>query len=66
MAAQESFKQTTSLHLKNMVESDPCASFWLKAAINAASKRDCLDALNDAEMLLEYVREVAKENGIAI
>jgi len=42
--------------LAAQIANDPSASFWLKAAILAAAKRDPVDALNDAEMLVEFCK----------
>ena len=36
---------------------DPSASNWLKSAIQSALKRDPIDALLDAEMLREVLRQ---------
>lgn len=35
----------------NRVLADPSVRFWVKEQLHAASKRDLLDALNDAELL---------------
>lgn len=50
---------------RRKVESDPSASFWLKKALVTADGRDVLDALADAEQLLEYCQQRAIEAGIA-
>lgn len=34
----------------------PDTSFWLKRALTEATQRDCLDALNDAELLARLLR----------
>lgn len=39
--------------------SDPCASYWLKNALQSSLDRDCVDAANDAEVLAETLRERA-------
>lgn len=49
-----------------MVLKDFGASFWLKAAIHKASQRDCLDALYDAEALVNYCKARARESGIKL
>jgi hypothetical protein len=36
---------------------DPSASFWIKDAIRALSERDPIDALGDAELLAEVMKE---------
>lgn len=36
---------------------DPAASFWLKSAINACLNRDAVDALTDAEVLVEVLKD---------
>lgn len=46
---------------KSRIESDPAASFWLKAALEAAFHRDALDALADAQALLVYCHKRADE-----
>ena len=35
---------------------DPAASYWLKNAVNTALDRDPVDAVNDAEVLLEVLK----------
>jgi hypothetical protein len=47
------------------VENDRAASFWIKAAISAASTRDVLDALIDAEALHEFCALRAQECGLS-
>ncbi len=41
----------------NEILSDPCASNWLKDAVRAALKRDPVDAVNDAEALVEVLSD---------
>ena len=36
---------------------DPCASFWIKNALRSALERDPVDALNDAEVLVNILQE---------
>lgn len=36
---------------------DPAASDWLKMALRAALARDSVDALNDAEILYETLKQ---------
>lgn len=43
-----------AIELFNRIESSFGASYWLKAAVKTMSKRDPVDALHDAEALLEY------------
>jgi hypothetical protein len=33
----------------------PCTSAWLRQALETALKRDCVDAVNDAERLTELL-----------
>lgn len=35
---------------------DPAASFWLKNALKTALQRDPVDALNDAQILVELLQ----------
>lgn len=35
---------------------DPAASFWLKNALKTALQRDPVDALNDAQLLVEHLQ----------
>ena len=35
---------------------DPATSYWLREAVQAANRRDPLDALRDAEMLVEMLQ----------
>lgn len=37
--------------------SNPCTSYWLKDAIKSSFNRDCLDALRDAETLVQLLKE---------
>lgn len=43
------------------IMNDPTASFWLKKAVDACMRRDCCDALNDAEVLVELLTKVAND-----
>lgn len=36
---------------------DPCTTYWLRDALKSALARDPLDALRDAEMLADLLRE---------
>jgi len=36
---------------------EPCASFWIKNALRSALGRDPVDALNDAELLVNILQE---------
>lgn len=40
--------------LKETIFSDPAASYFLKGAIEACDKRDPVDAVKDAEVLLRF------------
>ena len=42
--------------IRRILES-PCASYWLKNAVQTASQRDIVDALRDAETLLAALQE---------
>lgn len=35
---------------------DPSTSTWLKQALRSALNRDCVDATNDAELLLQVLK----------
>lgn len=35
----------------------PCTSYWLKDALRSAMKRDCVDAVHDAEQLAQLLNE---------
>lgn len=39
------------------ISNDPAASNWLKAALQGALERDPVDAVNDAQILLEALQE---------
>ena len=41
----------------NMILNDPSASYWLKDALRSATRRDIVDALNDAEALLAILQD---------
>ncbi|QSB03787.1 hypothetical protein JWZ98_23035 (plasmid) [Methylomonas sp. EFPC1] len=43
--------------LHNKILNDPAASDWLKNALRAALVRDPVDAVNDAEILLNALNE---------
>lgn len=47
-----------------VVLDSPAASFFLKDAVKKAADRDVLDALRDAEVLLEYCQLRAQEAGL--
>ena len=40
---------------------NPATSFWLSRSLDEADKRDCVDALNDASILREYLEKVCDE-----
>jgi hypothetical protein len=52
--------------MMRLLQIDPCTSYWLKDAINAIARRDCVDALRDAETLVAvckaYCRDVEYMN----
>jgi hypothetical protein len=39
------------------IANDPSASYWLKAAVIASNQRDPVDALNDAEALVQVCKQ---------
>lgn len=39
---------------------DPTVSFWLKRAIKELLNRDCVDALRDAEILVQIMKDKCK------
>ena len=43
----------TSVSNRNRILTDPTTSYWLRDALNASAARDILDALADAEALVE-------------
>ena len=53
----------TSAEIKKSFD-NPATSYWLKNAISQADKRDILDAMLDADLLLCYLKTKAKEYGI--
>ena len=53
-----------SEQVKRTIENSHSASFWLKKAVVTAEGRDVLDALYDAQALLEFCRARAVECGI--
>lgn len=42
---------------EQMILNDPAVSFWLKSQIQGLNKRDVLDALNDAELLVSICKK---------
>lgn len=48
MNANEYYKQ---------IQASPCATYWLKDAVKVASTRDPVDALRDAEALVQYCQK---------
>jgi len=48
------------------VQNNRAASFWIQNAVAAASTRDVLDALRDAETLLRFCQMRAKECGLPV
>jgi len=60
------FKDVGVIDLKspppqNPMTNDPTISYWLKEQLEIAQKRDPLDALNDAEMLVSILKEKFKQ-----
>lgn len=45
----------------NEILADPCASFWLKNALQSAMRRDPVDASNDAHVLAELLHQHCNE-----
>lgn len=45
------------MSLIDQVLNDPAASFWLKDAVRVCVKRDALNALRDAELLVKILQE---------
>ena len=45
---------------------DPSISYWLKGQVQASQSRDCLDALLDAELLVEVLKERVRQAGIPV
>jgi len=43
--------------LLDNISNDPAASNWVKAALQGALERDPVDAVNDAQILLEALQE---------
>jgi hypothetical protein len=41
--------------LSDAILNDPCVSYWLKDAIRSATDRDCVDALHDAQTLVNVL-----------
>lgn len=41
----------------NTILNDPAASYWLKDALRSATRRDIVDAINDAETLLAILQD---------
>ena len=39
------------------IRDDPCASNWLKEALESALRRDIVDCVNDAEALLHILKD---------
>tara|TARA_R110000772_G_scaffold15176_1_gene44094 strand:+ start:104 stop:292 length:189 start_codon:yes stop_codon:yes gene_type:complete len=51
---------------KQDIINSPSASKWLKAAIQTAERRDILDALRDAEALVQLLQEDCIKAGFAL
>ncbi len=43
------------------IMTDPAASYWLKRAVDDAMRRDCCDALNDAETLVALLTKACDD-----
>lgn len=50
--------------LRNIIMDSVSASYWLKRAVQAMDRRDPVDSLNDAKMLVEYLESRCSELGI--
>lgn len=55
----------TSQQLKREIGLSLEASFWLKEAVVKLDRRDPVDALADAEVLLEFCRMRTREVGVS-
>lgn len=51
---------TSDERIKEILAS-PSASYWLKNALREALERDCIDAVNDCEVLFEILQMRATE-----
>lgn len=51
---------TSDQRIKEILDS-PSASYWLKKTLTAALERDCIDAVNDCEVLFEILQMRATE-----
>ena len=45
------------MNLEQQLLENPSVSYWLKNAIRDTYRRDCVDALHDAEVLVEILRK---------
>lgn len=56
----------TSTERKTSLQQNRSISFWLKSALDAAEKRDCVDAYHDALALADYCRHRMAESGLSV
>ena len=50
-------RKEPDMRTENEILNDPAMSYWLKDAIKKSEQRDIVDALNDAEFLVGYLRQ---------
>lgn len=51
-----SYSKDEAIKAIENIQKDFSASFWLKGALNTSLKRDCIDALNDVEVLYAILK----------
>lgn len=47
--------------IKQDILNDPCASYWLKYALETLDNRDVVDAANDVDVLRDFIEAKIKE-----
>jgi len=50
--------------IASVLREDPSITYWLKDAIVSARKRDIVDAINDAQILLEALTDGLSERDL--
>ena len=55
-------KGTTMITQTEIVLTDPCTSHWLREALRSSLRRDPIDAVSDAEILVEILRNRQREH----